>query len=171
MLKFSKTLSNIGIYLLLTTLMPVKVISIIMISLKGLMESSYELLWKFGEWLQEVFDSGLSTIQWLGWIILIACLTTYGILIFILVMINSRKAFEQRIGYILGLVIGVGSIVVTLLPLIIVSIASLGNGVITLVLGLSFVFIGLNGGLVACGSLFGLISAKNIINLWDAKKK
>ncbi|WP_395473526.1 hypothetical protein [Spiroplasma endosymbiont of Nomada rufipes] len=102
---------------------------------------------------------------------MIACLTTYGILIFILVMINSRKAFEQRIGYILGLVIGVGSIVVILLPLIIVSIASLGNGVITLVLGLSFVFIGLNGGLVACGSLFGLISAKNIINLWDAKKK
>lgn len=171
MLKFSKTLSNIGIYLLLTTLMPVMVISIIMISLKGLMENSYELLWRFGEWLQEVFNSGLSTIQWLGWIILIACLTTYGILIFILVMTNSRKAFEQRIGYIIGLVIRGGSIVVTLLPLIIVSIASFGNRVITLVLVLSFVFIGLNGGLVACGSLFGLISAKNIINLWDAKKK
>lgn len=51
MLKFSKTLSNIGIYLLLTTLMPVMVVSIIMIALKGLMESSYEWLWKFGEWL------------------------------------------------------------------------------------------------------------------------
>ncbi|WJG69554.1 hypothetical protein SIXOD_v1c04370 [Spiroplasma ixodetis Y32] len=135
------------------------------------MESSYELLWKFGEWLQEVFDSGLSTIQWLGWIILIACLTTYGILIFILVMINSRKTFEQRIGYILGLVIGVGSIVVTLLPLIIVSIASLDNEVITLVLGLSFVFIGLNGGLVACGSLFGLIVAKKYYKFMRFKEK
>lgn len=90
---------------------------------------------------------------------MIVCLTTYGILIFILVMINSRKAFEQRIGYILSLVIGVASIVVTLLPLIIVSI---GNGVITLVLGLSFVFIGLNDVFVACGSLFGLISAKTL---------
>lgn len=165
MLKFAQTLSNVGIYLLLTTLMPVMVISIIMISLKGLMESSYDLLWKFGEWLQEVFDSGLITIQWLGWLILIVCLITYGVLIFILVMINSRKAFEQRIGYIVALVIGIGAIIVTLLPLIIVSAASVGNGVITLSLGLSFVFIGLNGGLLACGSLFGLISAKSIINL------
>ncbi|WP_286642032.1 hypothetical protein [Spiroplasma ixodetis] len=102
---------------------------------------------------------------------MIACLTTYGILIFILVMINSRKTFEQRIGYILGLVIGVGSIVVTLLPLIIVSIASLDNEVITLVLGLSFVFIGLNGGLVACGSLFGLIVAKKYYKFMRFKEK
>lgn len=163
MLKFSKTLSNIAIYLLLTILKPVMVISIVMISLKGLMESSYEWLWKFGEWLQEVLDSGLVTIQWLGWLILIACLITYGVFIFILVMINSSKAVEQRIGYI----IGIAAVIVTLL----LSIASFGNGVITLVLGLSFVFIGLNGGLLACGSLFGLISARNITNLWETKKK
>lgn len=86
-------------------------------------------------------------------------------------MINSNKAVEQRIGYIVGICIGIGAIIVTLLPLIIVSIASLGNGVITLLLGLSFVFIGLNGGLLACGSLFGLISVRNMINLWEAKKK
>lgn len=171
MLKFSKTLSNVGIYLLLTALMPVMVVSIIMIALKGLMESSYEWLWKFGEWLQEVLDSGLSVVQWLGWLILIACLITYGIFIFILVMINSSKAVEQRIGYIIGICIGIGAIIVTLLPLIIVSIASLSNGVITLLLGLSFVFIGLNGGLLACGSLFGLISARNMINFWETKKK
>lgn len=171
MLKFSTTLSNIGIYLLLTLLMPVMVIAIMMIALKGLMESSYEWLWKFGEWLQEIFDSGLSTVQTLGWILLIVCLVIYGTFVIILVFINSSKAIEQRIGYIIGLCIGVSTIIITLLPLIIVSIASLGDGVVTLVLGLLFVFVGLNGGLLACGSLFGLISAKNMIDLRVKKEK
>ncbi|QHX36747.1 hypothetical protein [Spiroplasma sp. BIUS-1] len=171
MIRFSKTLSHVSIYLLLATLMPVMVFSIIMISLKDLVNKGYELLNRLGEWLTQVSESGLSTINSIGWTVLIICLIAYGALIFNLVLINSRKSYKQRIGYFLALGMGIGLFIVSLLPIIIFNSTHKQDPVLNLLLGLLIVFIGLNGGLLTVGSIFGLISAKTSVDTYEDKKK
>ncbi|WP_338984413.1 hypothetical protein [Spiroplasma endosymbiont of Diplazon laetatorius] len=167
MIRFSKTISQVGCYLLLTTLMPIMIISILMINLKGLVNKGYEMIARWGEWLKDVTDSSLTSISAIGWAVLIICLISYGLLIFDLVLINSRKAYKQKIGYILGLSIGVILFVIFLLPIIITNAKNDGDALSNLLLGLLIVFVGLNGTLLSVGSLFGLFFAKTNVDNYE----
>ncbi|AUM62749.1 hypothetical protein [Spiroplasma monobiae] len=171
MIRFSKTLSQTGIYLLLTSLMPVMIFSIIMITLKDFVNKGYELLWKLGEWLKEISNTTLNSITSIGWLVLIICLIAYFVLIFNLTLINSRKSYKQRIGYLLSLVFGLSLFIISLLPLIIAKSINIGDSLSNLVLGLLAVFIGLNSAVLAIGSIVGLISAKTSIDNYEIKEK
>ncbi|AGR42107.1 hypothetical protein [Spiroplasma diminutum] len=170
MLRFSRTLSNVGIYLVLILLTNIMIFSILLISIKTLMDKSYEFLWKFGQWLQNNLDSSLTTIQNIGVLILIGSLIAFAVLIFNLILVNSRKASLQRIGYIIGIIAGGFGLIISILPAIIFG-SSNGDKLTMLVSLIFFLLMGLNNSLILTGSIFGMFFAKTLVDNYEKKSK
>ncbi|AUB31700.1 hypothetical protein [Spiroplasma floricola] len=170
MLRVSKTSSNVSIYLLLITLIPIMIIGIFMIALKSLMFKGYELLWKLGTWLQQVSEASLDTIKGFGWTVSTICLVFYIILIINLILINSRRGFIQRIGFAFGVAIGLCLFIIAFLPLMAKNSIKIDPSLIELIFGLLLATVGLHSIVLLIGSTLGLIFAKTSIDYYETKK-
>ncbi|WP_339035048.1 hypothetical protein [Spiroplasma endosymbiont of Cantharis rufa] len=170
MLRISRTLSNISIYLILTLLINVMVISILLISIKPLMEGSYKYFLDLGKWLQTNLDASLSLIKGIGITILLATFISFIFLIFILIFINSRKSISQRFGYIFGLCASGLGLFISILPAIIFKVFKNGDELSILLSLIFFLLMGLSNSLLLVASLFGILFAKTYLDNYEDKK-
>ncbi|AHI52817.1 hypothetical protein [Spiroplasma culicicola] len=168
--RVSKTLSHIGSYFMLASLVPIMIIAVFMMSVHKLAVTGFAALKDVGEWLNSLSGEALMAIASIGVSIFIFTLIIFGVITFFLIFINSRKAYKQRIGYFVGIFFGIILVIATLLPLIIVS-STVNEGVWTLMMGMLFIFAGLSGITIATGSIFGIFAAKTLKEEIEIKTK
>ncbi|ALD66401.1 hypothetical protein [Spiroplasma cantharicola] len=171
MLRLARTLTNVGIYLILTLLINIMIFSILLISIKPLMDGSYKYFLDLGKWLQSNLDASLSLIKSLGIIILLASFLSFIILILILIWINSRKSISQRFGYIFGLCAGGAGLFISILPAMTFGVFANGDELSILLSLIFFLLMGLSNSLLLTGSIFGILSAKTYLDNYEDKNK
>ncbi len=90
--RFSKTISNLSIYLLIITLLHFLIIATLLILIKRFINSKIE---KFSgslfRWIQNSLHASLTSIQSVGIILTVFSLFFIVIILIVIILINSRK--------------------------------------------------------------------------------
>ncbi|AOX44157.1 hypothetical protein S100390_v1c08210 [Spiroplasma sp. NBRC 100390] len=170
--RFSKTISNLSIYLLMITLLHFLIIATLLILIKRFINSKIE---KFSgslfRWIQNSLHASLTSIQNVGIILTVFSLFFIVIILIGIILINSRKSATQRLGYFFGIGSGLLLLCVSFLPLIFIKTASISDELMIFVLVMLFIFFGFSSSLLLIGSIFGIISAKTEANNYEPKVK
>ncbi|AKX34431.1 hypothetical protein SLITO_v1c08120 [Spiroplasma litorale] len=170
MARLAKTLSTIGGYFLISSIVPLMCLSVFMMSIKKIAVSSLRNIAFIGEWLATLVEENFSAIESLGIGMFFILLGVIGVTTTFLVFINLRKAFIQRIGYLMGIVFGGLLIFASAIPFF-VSKASADDGIWVLITGFLFTFCGLSGLFVTSGSILGFLWARTEMNNVEKKYK
>ncbi|WP_424526222.1 hypothetical protein [Spiroplasma endosymbiont of Glossina fuscipes fuscipes] len=164
--RFSKTISNLSIYYMIT-LLHFLIIATLLILIKRFINSKIE---KFSgslfRWIQNSLHASLTSIQNVGII-----LTVFSLFFIVIILINSRKSATQRLGYFFGIGSGLLLLCVSFLPLIFIKTANISDELMIFALVMLFIFFGFSSSLLLIGSIFGIISAKTEANNYEPKVK